>query len=184
MTTGVASLNEDLTPKLLDYQRMILPQARTIAAIFNPANPSNVRALEDLRARAIGMAMTVSSFALKVPQELNDVFAAVALEKPDSLHVIGDSGTADLSDRVASLALSQRLPSFSALTTYAELGGLLAYGAARRQNLIKAGYYVRKILDCASPGELPVEQPTQIELWINLKTAKALGLAYPLVFNS
>ncbi|MDQ1407095.1 MAG: hypothetical protein QOG55_2724, partial [Acidobacteriaceae bacterium] len=48
MTTGVASLNEDLTPKLLDYQRMILPQARTIAAIFNPANPSNVRALEDL----------------------------------------------------------------------------------------------------------------------------------------
>lgn len=179
MTTGVASLNEDITPKLLEYQRAILPKARVLAAIFNPANPSNVRALDDLRTRAIGLAITVLPFALKSPHELDGVFAAIAAQKPDALQVIGDSGTSDLSDRIAALALAQHLPSFSVLTSYAEFGGLLAYGAARQKNLMRAGYYVKKILDGANPGELPVEQPTQIELWINMKAAKTLGLEIP-----
>jgi putative ABC transport system substrate-binding protein len=63
---------------------------------------------------------------------------------------------------------------------YAELGGLLAYGPPRRKLLMKSGYYVKRILDGANPGELPVEQPTQIELSINLKTAQAIGVDIPL----
>jgi putative ABC transport system substrate-binding protein len=59
------------------------------------------------------------------------------------------------------------------------LGGLLGYGASRRKLLIRAGYYVKRILDGANPADLPVEQPTQIELWINLKTANALGIDMP-----
>ena len=76
-------------------------------------------------------------------------------------------------------ALAQKLPSFSSNPSYVEYGGLLAYGPSRKKHLLRAGYYVKKILDGVNPGDLPVEQPTKIELWVNLKTAKALGIAVP-----
>jgi putative tryptophan/tyrosine transport system substrate-binding protein len=73
----------------------------------------------------------------------------------------------------------QKLPSFSSVSTYAEYGGLLTYGASSRKFYVRAGYYVKKILDGANPGDIPVEQPTLIELWINMKTAKALDIDIP-----
>jgi putative tryptophan/tyrosine transport system substrate-binding protein len=178
-TTGIATLNEDLTPKLLEYQRMILPKARVLAALFNPANPSNLRFLDDLTPRASAMGMKVVPIELKSPQGLDAAFSAIAAHQPDALQVLGDSGNLDMSDRIAALALAQKLPSLSTVSTYAEYGGLLSYGAVSRKFYVRAGFYVRKILDGANPGDLPVEQPTFIELWINLKTAKALGLDIP-----
>jgi putative ABC transport system substrate-binding protein len=82
----------------------------------------------------------------------------------------------DLSDRIAAFALAQRLPSFSTITTYAEFGGLLAYGLPRRRFLAKSGYYVKRILDGANPGDLPVEQPTQILLAVAGGSASALAM--------
>jgi putative ABC transport system substrate-binding protein len=178
-TTGIATLNEDLTPKLLEYQRAVLPKVRVLVALFNPGNPSNLRFLEDLRIRAGERAMTVLPVELKSPQGLDAAFSAIAAHRPDALQVLGDSGNLDLSDRIAALALAQRLPSFSSVSTYAEYGGLLAYGASSRKLYVRAGYYVKKILDGANPGDLPVEQPTLIELWINMKTAKVLGIDIP-----
>jgi putative ABC transport system substrate-binding protein len=179
VTTGLATLNEDVTPKLLEFQRAIMPKATVIAALFNPANPSNVKFVEDLRAHASATGMTLAPVALKSPDTLDAAFAEIAAHHPDSLQVIGDSATVDLSDRIAAAALAQKLPSFSSIQTYAEYGGLLAYGHLRRTLFLRAGYYVKKILDGANPSDLPVEQPTQIELWVNLKTAKALGLTVP-----
>ena len=178
-TTGIASLNEDLTPKLLEYLRAILPKARVLAALFNPGNPSNLRFLDDLGPRAAAMGMKVVPIELKSPQGLDAAFSAIAAHRPDALQVLGDSGNLDLSDRIAALALAQKLPSFSSVSTYAEYGGLLAYGASSRKFYVRAGYYVKKILDGANPGDLPVEQPTLIELCINMKTAKALGIDIP-----
>jgi putative ABC transport system substrate-binding protein len=177
-TTGLASLNEDLTPKVLEFQRTIIPKATVIAALFNPANPSNVKFVDDLRAGTSAMGMTLAPVALKSPDALDAAFVEIAAHHPDSLQVIGDSATIDMSDRIAAAALAQKLPSFSSSPTYVEYGGLLAYGPSRKR-LFLAGYYVKKILDGANAGDLPVEQPTQIELWVNLKTAKALGLTVP-----
>jgi putative ABC transport system substrate-binding protein len=179
-TTGIASLNEDLTPKLLEYQRMILPKARVLVALSNPGNPSNLRFLEELGPRAGEMGMTILPIELKSPQGLDAAFSVIAAHQPDVLQVLGDSAIIDLSDRISALALAQNLPSFSSVSIYAEYGGLLSYGASWRKFYARAGYYVKKILDGANPGDLPVEQPTQIELWINLKTAKALGLDIPM----
>jgi putative tryptophan/tyrosine transport system substrate-binding protein len=92
---------------------------------------------------------------------------------------VSDSGNVDLSDQIATFAISQRLPSFSTFTDYALFGGLLSYGVSLRQLAIRAGHFVKRILDGVKPGDLPVEQPTRIELVINLKTAKALGLTVP-----
>jgi putative ABC transport system substrate-binding protein len=82
-------------------------------------------------------------------------------------------------DRIAALALAHRLPSFSTITGYARFGGLMAYGIDGRKVVMRAQFFVKRILAGAKPGDLPVEQPTKIELAINLKTAKALGLTIP-----
>ena len=178
-TTGMATLNEDLTPKLVEFQREVVPKATTIAVLFNPANPTNTAAVANLRGVAGAVGMTVLPVALRSPAELDSVFATLAAQRPDTLQLVADSGNYDLSDRIAALALAHRLPSFATNTTFAKFGGLMAYGISVLPLFSRAGYYVRRILDGAKPGDLPVEQPTRIELAINLKTAKALGLSIP-----
>ena len=180
LTTGVATLNQDLTAKMLQFQRAIVPGLRTIAAIFNPGNPSNPRALDDLRARAVESTLNVLPVALRSPRDLDGAFAAITAAKPDTLQIIADSGTFDVTDRIAAFALERRLPSFATAGDYVDVGGLLAYGPPRIKLLMKSGYYVKRILDGANPGELPVEQPTQIELSINLKAAQAIDVDIPL----
>lgn len=180
VTTGVATLNEDLTAKMLEFQRAILPDLKKVVALYNPGNPSNPRAVDDLRGRATELSITVLPVALRSPLEIDAIFATVVAAKPDSLQVISDSGTSDLSDRIADFAIAQRLPSCSTLSNFAEFGGLLTYGPPRKKMLMRSGYYVKRILEGANPGDLPVQQPTEIELSINLKTAAAIGINIPL----
>jgi putative ABC transport system substrate-binding protein len=178
-TSGMATLNEDLTPKLLEFQRAILPGATTIAALYNPANPTNPAFLENLEVHAGGMGMSVRPIELRSPDALDAAFAALAAQRPDAIQVISDSATLDLSDRIAALALANRLPSFATSPDFARFGGLMAYGASRAQLYTRSAYYVKRILEGANPADLPVEQPSRIELWINQNTAKALGLTMP-----
>lgn len=178
-TTGMATLNVDLAFKLVEFQRDVVPKATTIAALFNPANPTNSAAVANLRGIAGAVGMTVLPVALRSPAELDSVFATLAAQRPDTLQLITDSGNLDLSDRIAALALAHRLPSFATNTNFAKFGGLMAYGTSVVPLFSRAGYYVRRILDGAKPGDLPVEQPTKIELAINLRTAKALDLSIP-----
>jgi putative ABC transport system substrate-binding protein len=179
-TTGLATLNEDLTLKLLEFFRAILPSAKSVAVLFNPSNPTNIKFVENLRMHAGAMGIVVQPAGLKSPDVLEATFAELVAQKPDALFVLSDSGVIDLSDRIAALALAHRLPTLSTSTTVAEFGGLLAYGAPRNKLFLRSAYFVKRIFDGANPGDVPVEQPTQIELWINLKTAKTLGLEMPL----
>ena len=181
-TTGLATLNEDTTVKLLEYQRILLPKSATTAALFNPKNPSNVRAVADLQRRGKELDIAIIPVALDSPDTLDDSFAKIAENHPDALQVVGDSSTLGISDLIAARALALGLPNFGASPTFVQYGGLVGYGAARQTLLTRAGYYVKRILDGADPGELPVEQPTKIELSVNLKTAKSLGLAVPPTF--
>lgn len=178
-TTGMASLSEDLTPKLLETQREAVPKASVIAALFNPANPTNPPYVAKLSAAASAMGVTVRPFALKSPGELDAVFSALVAQHPDTLQLVGDTGNMDLADRIAALAIAHRIPAFSTYAPFAILGGLLTYGITERDLFTRAAFYVKRILDGAMPSELPVEQPTRIALVINLKTAKALGLSIP-----
>jgi putative ABC transport system substrate-binding protein len=178
-TTGVATLAEDLTPKLLQFHRAILPKATAMAVLYNPGNPTSIAFLSDIRQRAGVLGLSVTAFEVRSRDELEAAFVTLAAHRPDLLQVISDSGLLDLSDRVAALALMNRLPVFSTSPDFTRFGGLLAYGASREKLYLRSTWYVKKILDGANPGDLPVEQPSKIELWINLKTAKALGLSIP-----
>jgi putative tryptophan/tyrosine transport system substrate-binding protein len=177
--TGVASLNEDLTPKMIEFQRAILPRSTSIAVLYNPENPTNAAFLTSLRERGGALGLTVAAIKVSSRDELEAAFVRLAAQRPDALQVVADSGLFDLSDRIAALALMHRLPTFSTGPDFARLGGLIAYGASREKLYLRAAWYVKRILDGANPADLPVEQPSRIELWINLKTAKALNLTIP-----
>jgi putative ABC transport system substrate-binding protein len=178
-TTGMATLHEDVTPKTIEFQLEVVPKATLIAALFNPANPTNPPFMAKLSAAAGAKGMTVLPFALKSHGELDAVFSALVAQHPDTLQLITDSGNMDLADRIAALAIAHRIPTFSNYSQFAIFGGLLTYGTTERDLFTRASFYVKRILDGAAPGELPVEQPTKIALVINLKTAKALDLSIP-----
>src|ERR1700694_4312106 len=178
-TTGTANLNEDVTPKLLEFLREIVPKARVLAVLFNPLNPTNPVILENLRVNAASIGIAVLPIALKPRDDLDALFAALAAQRPHALQIIGDPGIGDLRDRIAALAQMHRLPLFSTSLPIVEAGGLVSYGASVYKILRRTGYYVKKILDGADPADLPIEQPTGLELIINLKTAKTLGIEIP-----
>lgn len=176
-TTGVAGPGESLIPRLLELQRTILPKAASIAVIYNPANPSNPAFLMELRGRAGGASVTAIEVSSR--DQLEAAFVKIDAHRPDLLWVISDSGLLDLNDRIAALALMHRLPTFATSPEFARLGGMIACGASREKFYLRATWYVKKILEGANASDLPVEQPSQIELWINMKAATTLGVAIP-----
>jgi putative ABC transport system substrate-binding protein len=97
----------------------------------------------------------------------------------DALLVVADSTLLDLGGPIASLSLRHRLPTFSSIPEFTDAGVLVGYGPSRRDSYRRAATYVKKLLEGAKPADLPVEQPTLIELSINLQTARALGIAIP-----
>jgi putative tryptophan/tyrosine transport system substrate-binding protein len=179
LTTGMATMIEDITPKLLDFQRMIVPGAKVIAALFNPVNPTNPPIVEDLKIRASATGLTVQPIVLRMPEELNTVFSAIVATQADTVHVIADASVMDLIDRIAAFSVEHRLPCFSTFSYFAEFGGLLAYGPSISKCFRRGGYFTKRILAGANPGDLPVEQPTQIELSVNLITARSLAIDVP-----
>ena len=123
--------------------------------------------------------MTVVRFDTRGPGDLEGVFAAVTRARSDALVVNGGPVQFNMRTQIAQLALRHRLPSISRVTEDVQAGGLMSYGASVSAQWRRAAVYVDKILKGAQPADLPVEQPTQFELVINLKTAKALGLKIP-----
>ena len=170
-TTGTASLHEDVTPKLLEFLREIVPNARVLGVLFNPLNATNPIILENLRVKADSVGVKVLPIAFKPRDDLDALFAVLGAQHLDALQIIADPGIVDLKHRITALAAAHRLPLFSS--------SLVSYGASVNKILRRTGYYVKKILEGANPTDLPIEQPTGLELIINLKTAKMLGIEIP-----
>jgi putative ABC transport system substrate-binding protein len=178
-TTGISNLNEDLTPKLLDFFREIAPQARKLAVLANPANPSTRDMLELIGARAAALGWTVDSATAGVEAELAPAFDRLMPGRPDALIVVPDSALIDLRESIAALALNRRLPLLSTIPEFTDVGGLIGYGVPRRDLYYRSAYFVKRILDGAKPGEIPVEQPARIEFSVNAATAATLGIRIP-----
>jgi putative ABC transport system substrate-binding protein len=117
----------------------LLPRATAVAALFNPANPSNPTYLESVRREAAARGVAIEPFVLKAPAELSNVFAAMVARKPDGLLVIPDAAILDLGARIAALGLEHRLPLISTDTDLTGAGGLISYGVSRRAPRISSG---------------------------------------------
>ena len=176
-TTGISNMIQDMSAKGLELIREIAPTAKTIAALFNPNNPGSRLILEDVRSQAAKLAMTIRPIEFKGSAVLDATLEAAAGH--DALLVVADSTLLDLGNRIAGQALRHRLPTFSSIPEFTDAGVLVGYGPSRRDSYRRAATYVKKVLEGAQPADLPVEQPTLIELSINMQTARALAIAIP-----
>jgi putative ABC transport system substrate-binding protein len=177
-TTGISNMIQDMSAKGLELIREVVPTAKTIAVLFNPNNPGSRRILlEDVRSQAAKLGMTIQPIEFKGSAVLDATLEAAA--GSDALLVVADSALLDLRERIAGLALRNRLPTFSSIPEFTAGGVLVGYGPSRRDSYRRAATYVKKVLEGAKPADIPVEQPTLIELSINMQTARALGVTIP-----
>ena len=177
--TGLSSMAEDVTDKLIEILHTGVPQAKSVAVLFNPANPSNQTLLDRIRTVAPASGMMIQPVEFVNADDMGALFVAIMRQNPDALMILPDSALHDRRPQISALALTYRLPTIAQLPEYAEAGALMGYGQSRREAYRRTAKYVKKILDGAKPGDLPVEQPTKVELVINLKTARSLGLTIP-----
>ena len=178
-TTGLANLAQDVMPKLVEILRTTFPTIKVVAMLFNPANPANRKLSEAMPTQASSLGMTVRLVEFKAAAELDATFAALTQQPPEALVIMSDAALYDLREPISALALKYRLPAIAYVPEFTDAGTLMSYGPPRQAMYRYAAVYVKKILTGAKPSDLPVEQPTQVELSINLRTAKALGITIP-----
>ncbi len=177
--TGVVALGAELSAKRLDLLREAFPRLSRAAVLFNPTNPGNTFAVNLLQSVAPRTGVKLRTVAATDASELERAFAEIAREAPDALIEIWDAFLLSHAKRIADFAVQHRLPTLAPIKEYVDAGALMSYGASVPAQWKRAAHYVDKILKGTRPADLPVEQPTQFELVINLKTAKALGLTIP-----
>jgi putative ABC transport system substrate-binding protein len=179
--TGLATyVPGQFTAKSIEILREMVPGASKIAILVNPGNPIHrLVVAEELpqAARKLGLAFPIVEAT--TAEELDIAFASAATQHADAIGVFGDALTVNNAPRVTALAAKHRLPALYLFRLFATNGGLLSYGPDIADLFFRAGDYVDKILKATKPSDLPLEQPTKIELFINLKTAKELGLTVP-----
>ena len=177
--TGSSAFSVEVIPKRLELIKQLLPKATRIALLWNPENPSNTQLRELLLRAAPAVSVTLLSIEVRHPTEFDGAFTRITRLKPDALIVTGDPLHQFHIERIVDFATRSRLPTTSNIKANVEAGALMSYGPDYPELYRRAASYVGKILNGTKLGDLPVEQPTNFELVINLKTAKALGLTIP-----
>jgi putative ABC transport system substrate-binding protein len=176
--TGVANLGLDMAAKPLELLHKVVPKASRVALLL-PDNPAIPAIVDAIREAAQGMRITVLPATVRTLDEIESAFASMVKEKAEALVVIADTVTMVNRQKIAELAAANRLPAIYQYSVQVEAGGLLSYGPNAR-NLEKiVASYIDKIFKGSKPGDLPVQQPTEFELAINMGTAKALGITFP-----
>jgi putative ABC transport system substrate-binding protein len=178
--TGLSfSVGLQVVGKELELLREIVPRARRVAVLSNPANPGNVLAIQSVKSTASALGVQLQFLEARGPNEFEAAFAAMARGRAGALLVVPDAVFGLYRARLQNLVAKSRLPAMYGLREHVEAGGLMSYAVDVRDSFRRSATYVDKILKGAKPADLPVEQPTKFELVINLKTAKALGLTIP-----
>jgi len=177
--TGLSDITSDLGSKLLDLLLSMVPKLSHVAVLTNPGNSSHATILMSIQAGARTAGTNILYLTARNPQEIENAFSIMAQKNARAVIVTADPLFNQQVRLTAELAAKHRLPSISGFRQYVEFGGLMSYGQDFADNFRRAAAYVDKILKGAKPADLPVEQPTKLELFINRKTAKMLGLTVP-----
>jgi putative tryptophan/tyrosine transport system substrate-binding protein len=177
--TGLTLMTPEVGGKRLELLKEALPHVSRVAVLQNLGNPVSADELREIETAAHGVGLQLQSFAVRHPDELDSVFAAMTREGAEALIALADAVFWNHRSRVVALATQHRLPAVFDAREFAEAGGLMTYGPHVPDSYRRAAVYVDKILKGAKPADLPVERPVKFELVINLKTAKALGVTIP-----
>ena len=173
---------ELLSGKTLQLLKQALPRSTRVAILWNLDNPSHPRYLKEFQRVAPTLVVTLQPLGVRRPEEFDSTFRQMVKERVDAVIVFGDPLTGPHAKRLAELAAGNRLPSMCGFRGFTVAGCLMSYGPSTVAMWRRAADYVDKILRGARPADLPVEQPTTLELIVNLKTAKILGLRLPQLF--
>jgi putative ABC transport system substrate-binding protein len=178
--TGLSGQSDEFKSKQLQMLLTCVPGQRTVGVLLNPDTPYSALALKALKAAADQEAVRLELMEARKPADFTAArMDAIVASGATSLFIIEDPLSNDIRAAVIDQANRLRLPTMTGLVDYVRSGGLMTYGASRAHSYRRAAEYVDKILRGANPSDLPVEQPTEFQLVINLKTAKAIGIDIP-----
>jgi putative ABC transport system substrate-binding protein len=177
--TGVVNLTSELAPKRVELLREILPDVSRIASLTDPNNQTSEDAERDVETAAQSLGIPLQVVRLRGSEEFENAFRSLLEPRVGALIIQPSALFFGERRRLGELALKYRIPTLAGEIAYAEAGCLATYGANFARNFRRAAEYLDKLLKGAKPGDLPIEQPTEIQLVINLKTARALGLTIP-----
>jgi putative ABC transport system substrate-binding protein len=178
-TTGISNITGDLISKQLEILLAMAPKVARVAVLVHPTNLSHATMLKSVQAAARRVNVTILPVEARRPQEIETAFTMMARQNAGALIALLEPLFQQQKGQIVELTAKHRLPFIGGSSEYVEAGGLMSYGANTPDIFRRGATYVDKILKGAKPGDLPVEQPTKFEMFINGKTAKALGLTIP-----
>jgi len=181
--TGVTQLAVEVASKRLELTHELVPTATIIAALVNPTNPNGEIQSRDLQAAARTLGVQLHVLHASTERDFDFVFATLAQLRASALVISEDAFFVARLEQLARLALRHALPAIFPDRAFAAAGGLMSYGGSIPDTYRIAGVYTGRILKGEKPADLPVQRATKVELIINLKTAKALGIAVPLIMQ-
>jgi putative tryptophan/tyrosine transport system substrate-binding protein len=177
--TGITFLSYALVGKRVELLHEVAPRAKHLAVLSNPEHSGDAKELAATREAAAGLGLQVShSPATNVP-ELQSALAALAAARAEALVVHPDALMVQQREAIGRFSIERRIPTISGWAILAEGGSLLTYGPNQQESYRRLAYFVDRILRGAKPADLPIELPSTVELVVNLKTAKALGITVP-----
>jgi putative ABC transport system substrate-binding protein len=179
--TGVSQLNVEIGPKRLELAHQLMPTATSVAFLVNPSDAARAETLtRDAQAAAVPLGLKIHVLPAFTDAEIDAAFGGFAQSKAGVLVIGADALFNSKSELLAKLSLRYAVPAIYQYSEFADAGGLLSYGGSIKESYRWAGIYSGRILKGERPGDLPVQQSTTVELIVNLKTAKALGISVPL----
>jgi putative ABC transport system substrate-binding protein len=177
--TGFTSVGDVVTPKLLELLHEAVPTATIVGALLNPNFAGAENRSRDLQAAAHTLGLQLHGVNASTESQIDTAFATFVQQKIGAIFVSGEPFFTTRRDQIVALAARHAIPAIYIRREFMAAGGLMSYGAGIADTYHKAGIYVGRVLKGEKPADLPVQQSTKVELIINLKTAKALGLEVP-----
>jgi putative ABC transport system substrate-binding protein len=181
--TGVNLAAGPLSSKQFAFLHELVPNAKTVAVLVNPRNANSEHDLATVQAAASVVGLHALVLKASTRDDIEAAFATLTEEKAGALLVNADVFFTSQRDLFVAMAARHAIPAIYAWREFCDIGGLMSYGSSLAEGYRQCGLYVGRILNGAKPADLPVIQPTKIELVINLKTAKTLGLTVPMILQ-
>jgi putative ABC transport system substrate-binding protein len=177
--TGINSLAPELGGKRLELLKETMPKLSRVALLFDPDTSSNIVELEELRRAAPALHITLQTVEVRGAADIEPAFSTMIRERAEAIATASGPANNTNRARIVEIASKKRLPAIYHDSQFVGDGGLMSYGPNTAAMFRRAATYVDKILKGAKPAELPVEQPTKFEFFINLKAANQIGVTIP-----